>query len=85
MGAVDKSKNTAQRAKGKVKETAGKATGNERLRRQGKLTRRKPSSSRPARRSRTPQKVTITCRKNPRPPTMTRRSERCTSESEQSS
>jgi uncharacterized protein YjbJ (UPF0337 family) len=36
MGAVDKSKNTAQRAKGKVKETAGKATGNERLRRRGK-------------------------------------------------
>jgi uncharacterized protein YjbJ (UPF0337 family) len=36
MGAVDKSKNTAQLAKGKVKETAGKATGNERLRRQGK-------------------------------------------------
>jgi uncharacterized protein YjbJ (UPF0337 family) len=36
MGAVDKSKNTAQRAKGKIKETAGKATGNERLRRQGK-------------------------------------------------
>ena len=35
MGAVDKSRNTAQRAKGKVKETAGKATGNERLRRQG--------------------------------------------------
>jgi uncharacterized protein YjbJ (UPF0337 family) len=36
MGAVDKSKNTAQRAKGKIKEAAGKATGNERLRRQGK-------------------------------------------------
>jgi uncharacterized protein YjbJ (UPF0337 family) len=37
MGAGDKSKNTAQRAKGKIKETAGKATGNERLRRQGKV------------------------------------------------
>ena len=37
MGAVDKSKNTAQRAEGKIKETAGKATGNERLRRQGKV------------------------------------------------
>ena len=36
MGAVDKSKNTAQRAKGKIKETAGKATDNQRLRRQGK-------------------------------------------------
>jgi uncharacterized protein YjbJ (UPF0337 family) len=36
VGVVDKSKNTAQRAKGMVKETAGKATHNERLRRQGK-------------------------------------------------
>jgi uncharacterized protein YjbJ (UPF0337 family) len=36
MGTVDKSRNTAQRTKGKVKEAAGKATGNERLRRQGK-------------------------------------------------
>jgi uncharacterized protein YjbJ (UPF0337 family) len=36
MGAADKSRNAAQRAKGKVKETVGKATGNERLRRQGK-------------------------------------------------
>jgi len=36
MGAVDKSKNATQRAKGKVKEAAGKATGNERLRRRGK-------------------------------------------------
>jgi uncharacterized protein YjbJ (UPF0337 family) len=36
VGAVDKSKNRAQRGKGKVKESAGKATGNERLRRRGK-------------------------------------------------
>lgn len=36
MGAVDKAKNAAQRAKGKVKETAGRATGNNRLRRKGK-------------------------------------------------
>jgi uncharacterized protein YjbJ (UPF0337 family) len=36
MGTVDKSKNTAQRAKGKVKEAAGRATGDERLRRRGK-------------------------------------------------
>jgi len=36
MGAVDKSKNTAQRVKGRVKEAAGKATGNDRLRRRGK-------------------------------------------------
>jgi uncharacterized protein YjbJ (UPF0337 family) len=36
MGAVDKTKNAAQRAKGKLKVVAGRATGNERLRRQGK-------------------------------------------------
>lgn len=36
MGVVDKSRNAAPRAKGKAKETAGKTTGNERLRRQGK-------------------------------------------------
>jgi uncharacterized protein YjbJ (UPF0337 family) len=36
MGAVDKAKNTAQQAKGKVKEAAGTATGNDRLRRKGK-------------------------------------------------
>jgi uncharacterized protein YjbJ (UPF0337 family) len=36
MGAVDKAKNATQRAKGKVKESAGKATGNTRLRRRGK-------------------------------------------------
>jgi uncharacterized protein YjbJ (UPF0337 family) len=37
MGAVDNSKNATQRARGKVKEAAGKATGNERLRRRGKI------------------------------------------------
>jgi uncharacterized protein YjbJ (UPF0337 family) len=31
MSAVDKAKNTAEQAKGKVKEGAGKATGDERL------------------------------------------------------
>ena len=36
MGNLDKAKNSAQRAKGKVKEAAGKATGNDRLRRKGK-------------------------------------------------
>ena len=36
MGNVDKAKNNTQRVKGKVKETAGKATGNDKLRRQGK-------------------------------------------------
>ena len=37
MGNVDKAKNNTQRVKGKVKETAGKATGNDRLRRQGQV------------------------------------------------
>jgi uncharacterized protein YjbJ (UPF0337 family) len=37
MGNVDKAKNNAQRVKGKVKETAGKATGNDKLRRQGQV------------------------------------------------
>jgi len=37
MGNLDKAKNTAQRTKGKVKETAGRATGDDRLRRRGKV------------------------------------------------
>ena len=36
MGNLDKAKNTAQRAKGRVKEDAGRATGNPRLRRKGR-------------------------------------------------
>jgi uncharacterized protein YjbJ (UPF0337 family) len=36
MGNLDKAKNAAQRAKGKVKEAAGEATGDPRLRRKGK-------------------------------------------------
>jgi uncharacterized protein YjbJ (UPF0337 family) len=36
MGAVDKAKNTTQRAKGKLKEVAGRVSGNDRLRRRGK-------------------------------------------------
>jgi len=36
MGATDKAKNTAQVAKGKVEEVAGKVTGDDRLRRKGK-------------------------------------------------
>jgi len=36
MGNLDKAKNAAQRAKGKVKEVAGEATGDPRLRRKGK-------------------------------------------------
>ena len=36
MATADKAKNSAQRAKGKVKETVGKATGNDKLRAKGK-------------------------------------------------
>ena len=36
MTTADKAKNSAQQVKGKVKETAGKATGNDRLRAKGK-------------------------------------------------
>jgi len=36
MATTDKAKNEAQRAKGKVKEVAGKATGNDKLRAKGK-------------------------------------------------
>jgi uncharacterized protein YjbJ (UPF0337 family) len=36
MATTDKAKNTAQRAKGKVKEAAGAATGNDRMRNKGK-------------------------------------------------
>ncbi len=36
MAGTDKAKNTTQRAKGKVKETAGAATGNRDLERKGK-------------------------------------------------
>jgi len=36
MTTPDKAKNSAQKAKGTVKETVGKATGNEGLRREGK-------------------------------------------------
>jgi len=35
MAATDKAKNEAQRAKGKVKEVAGKVTGNEKLEAKG--------------------------------------------------
>jgi uncharacterized protein YjbJ (UPF0337 family) len=36
MGTTDKAKNDAQRAKGKMKETVGKVTGNDKLRAKGK-------------------------------------------------
>ena len=35
MTTTDKAKNSAQQAKGKVKETAGKATGNDKLQAEG--------------------------------------------------
>jgi uncharacterized protein YjbJ (UPF0337 family) len=35
MAATSKSKNSAQQVKGKIKETAGKVTGNDHLRREG--------------------------------------------------
>jgi uncharacterized protein YjbJ (UPF0337 family) len=41
MAATDKAKNTAQKAKGKVKESAGKATGNDKLRAKGKVDQKK--------------------------------------------
>jgi uncharacterized protein YjbJ (UPF0337 family) len=36
MAALDKAKNTTQRAKGKVKEAAGKVSGDDKLRARGK-------------------------------------------------
>jgi uncharacterized protein YjbJ (UPF0337 family) len=36
MATTDKAKNSAQRAKGKVKEATGRATGNAKLQRKGK-------------------------------------------------
>jgi uncharacterized protein YjbJ (UPF0337 family) len=36
MATIDKAKNTAQQAKGKLKETVGKVSGDDRLRAEGK-------------------------------------------------
>jgi uncharacterized protein YjbJ (UPF0337 family) len=41
MATTDKAKNTAQQAKGKLKETAGKLSGNDRLRAEGGADRMK--------------------------------------------
>jgi uncharacterized protein YjbJ (UPF0337 family) len=41
MATTDKAKNSAQQAKGKVKEAAGKVTGNDELRNEGKADQRK--------------------------------------------
>lgn len=43
MSAADKAKHTAQDLKGKAKEAAGKATGNDRLEADGKLDQTKAS------------------------------------------
>jgi|HubBroStandDraft_1064217.scaffolds.fasta_scaffold337620_2 uncharacterized protein YjbJ (UPF0337 family) len=41
MAAIDKPKNTTQRAKGKAKEVAGKVSGNDKLQAEGKAEQRK--------------------------------------------
>jgi uncharacterized protein YjbJ (UPF0337 family) len=41
MAIIDKAKNTAQRAKGEVKEAAGKVTGDAKLHAKGKVDQRK--------------------------------------------
>jgi uncharacterized protein YjbJ (UPF0337 family) len=41
MATTDKAKNTAQRAKGKAKQAAGKVTGNDKLRSKGKVDQKK--------------------------------------------
>jgi len=41
MATTDKAKNTAQGAKGKAKEAAGKVTGNDKLRSKGKVDQKK--------------------------------------------
>jgi uncharacterized protein YjbJ (UPF0337 family) len=41
MTTIDKAKNTSQQAKGKLKETAGKLSGNDKLRAEGKADRTK--------------------------------------------
>lgn len=41
MAATNKAKNSAQKAKGKVKESAGKITGNDKLRAKGKADQKK--------------------------------------------
>jgi uncharacterized protein YjbJ (UPF0337 family) len=41
MSATDKAKNTTQQAKGRLKETAGKITGNDKVRAEGKADRTK--------------------------------------------
>ena len=43
MATIDKAKNTAQQAKGKLKETVGKVSGNNKLRAEGKADQMKGS------------------------------------------
>ena len=46
MTTTDKAKNTSQQAKGKLKETAGKLSGNDKLRAEGKADRTKDNLKR---------------------------------------
>ena len=50
MGGQKQSRNAAQDVKGKVKEAAGKATGNDRIKNKGKTDQKKAASRRGARR-----------------------------------
>ena len=54
MGADDKTENKVEELGGKAKEAIGNATGDEALSARASATRASPTSSRPARRSRTP-------------------------------
>ena len=53
MATTDKVKNTAQQAKGKLKETIGRASGDDKLRAEARPTKWRATSSRPVRSSRT--------------------------------
>ena len=62
MGLGDKIRNAGEEATGKVKEATGKATGNETLEAEGKGDQVPRTSSRPARRRRTPSRTRSTDR-----------------------
>ncbi len=57
MGADDKTKNKVEEITGEAKERIGGATGDDELRARARTTRPRPTSSRPARRSRTPSRT----------------------------
>ena len=72
MSMGDKIKNAAEETVGKIKETAGKVTGNEELEARGTgRSGRRRTSSRPARRPRTPSRTSSASRTRP-PPRMRR-------------